>query len=336
MEKRMRFLGRMVLTLGLFAVPTALHAQGSWPERPITLIVPYAAGGYTDLVGRLTARYLEKTLGKSVIVDNRAGAGGIVGTQAVASSPPDGYTLCVCSVGAISVAPFAQKIGYDPLKDLAPVGIVSTIVQAVIVKKDLPINSPAELVAYAKANPGKLNYGSAGAGGLTHYAAELFEARTGTLMVHIPYKGGAPATTAVMSGDVDLSFANMTDALPQIEAGTVRGLAVTSRERSPYLPNLPSIHETVAPDFLVETWNGVMAAPKTPEPIINKLSDALLKMADDPEIKEQMRKAGATTVKNTPAQFRAQIEQEMAQWKPLVAEIVAKEQAKEKGQANRN
>jgi tripartite-type tricarboxylate transporter receptor subunit TctC len=336
MEMGMRFLGRMVLTLGLFAVPTALHAQGGWPERPITLIVPYAAGGYTDLVGRLTARYLEKTLGKSVIVDNRAGAGGIVGTQAVASSPPDGYTLCVCSVGAISVAPFAQKIGYDPLKDLAPVGIVSTIVQAVIVKKNLPINSPAELVAYAKANPGKLNYGSAGAGGLTHYAAELFEARTGTVMVHIPYKGGAPATTAVMSGDVDLSFANMTDALPQIEAGTVRGLAVTSRERSPYLPNLPSIHETVAPDFLVETWNGVMAAAKTPEPIINKLSDVLLKMADDPEIKEQMRKAGATTVKNTPAQFRAQIEQEMAQWKPLVAEIVAKEQAKEKGQANRN
>ncbi|WP_198164610.1 Bug family tripartite tricarboxylate transporter substrate binding protein [Rhodoplanes sp. Z2-YC6860] len=332
----MRFLGRMLLTLGLFAGPTALHAQGNWPERPITLIVPYAAGGYTDLVGRLTARYLEKTLGKSVIVDNRAGAGGIVGTQAVASSPPDGYTLCVCSVGAISVAPFAQKISYDPLKDLAPVGIVSTIVQAVIVKKDLPVNSPAELVAYAKANPGKLNYGSAGAGGLTHYAAELFEARTGTLMVHIPYKGGAPATTAVMAGDVDLSFANMTDALPQIEAGTVRGIAVTSRERSPYLPNLPSIHETVAPDFLVETWNGVLVAPKTPEAIISKLSDALIKMADDPEIKEQMRKAGATTVKNTPAQFRAQIEQEMAQWKPLVAEIVAKEQAKEKGQANRN
>ncbi len=321
----MRLLGRMLLTLGVFAMPTASHAQGNWPERPITLIVPYAPGGYTDLVGRLTARYMEKALGKSVIVDNRAGAGGIVGTGAVATSAPDGYTFCVCSVGAISVAPFAQKIPYDPVKDLAPVGIVSTIVQAVIVKKDLPVKSMAELVAYAKANPGKLNYSSSGAGGLTHYAVELFEARTGTRMVHIPFKGGAPSTAAVVSGDVDLAFANMTDALPQVEAGTVRGIAVTSLERSPYLPNLPSVHETVAPNFLVETWNAIMAPGKTPEPIISKLSDVLLKMADDPEIKEQMRKAGSSTVKTTPAQFRDQIAQEMAQWKPMVAEILAKE-----------
>jgi tripartite-type tricarboxylate transporter receptor subunit TctC len=332
----MRFLGRMLLTLGLFAMPTTLHAQDNWPQRTITLIVPYAAGGYTDLVGRLTARYLEKALGKTVIVDNRVGAGGLVGTQATASAAPDGYTFCLCSVGAISIAPFAQKISYDPVKDLAPVGIVSTIVQAVIVKKDSPVKSLVELVAYAKANPGKLNYGSAGAGGLTHYSVELFEARTGTHMVHIPFKGGAPATSAVMSGDVDLSFANMTDALPQIEAGTVRGIGVTSLERLPYLPNLPSVHETVAPNFLVETWNGVMAPAKTPEAIINKLSEALLKMADDPDIKEQMRKAGSSTVKSTPAQFRAQIEQEMAQWKPMVAEILAKEAAKEKVPASRN
>ena len=136
------------------------------------------------------------------------------------------------------------------------------------------MKSMAELVAYAKANPGKLNYGSSGAGGLTHYAVELFEARTGTDMVHIPFRGGAPATAALVAGEVDLSFANMTDALPQIEAGTVRGLAVTSQERSPYLPELPSMHETVVPDFLVETWNGIIAPPKTPEPIIAKLSEA--------------------------------------------------------------
>jgi len=332
----MKLLGRMLLlTLSLLAVPTTLHAQGAWPDRPITLIVPYAPGGYTDLVGRLTARYMEKALGKSVIVENRAGAGGIVGTQAVANATPDGYTFCICSVGAVSIAPFAQKISYDPAKDLAPVGIVSTIVQAVIVKKDLPVKSMAELVAYAKANPGKLNYGSSGAGGLTHYAVELFEARTGTHMVHIPFKGGAPATAAVMSGDIDLSFANMTDALPQIEAGTVRGLAVTSLERSPYFPNIPSIHEAAVPNFLVETWNGIIAPPKTPEPIINKLSDVLIRMADDPEIKDQMRKAGGNTVKTTPAQFRSQIEQEMAQWKPMVAEILAKEKAKEAEQAKK-
>ena len=206
------------------------------PAATITFIVPYASGGYTDLVGRLTARYVEKALGKPVIVESRPGAGGIVGTQAVASAAPDGYTFCVCSVGAVSIALFAQKVGYDPLRDLAPVGIVSSIVQAVIVKKDLPATTMAEFVSYAKANPGKLNYGSSGAGGLTHYSVELFQVRTGTKAVHIPFKGSAPATAAVVSGEVDFAFANMTDALPQIEAGTVRGLAVTSLERSPYLP----------------------------------------------------------------------------------------------------
>jgi tripartite-type tricarboxylate transporter receptor subunit TctC len=314
----------LALTLGIVLAPSMVHAQDAWPSRAITFVVPYAPGGYTDLVGRLTARYVEKALGKPVVVENRVGAGGIVGTQAVASAAPDGYTFCVCSVGAVSIAPFAQKLGYDPLQDLAPVGIVSSIVQAVIVKKDLPVKSMAELVAYAKANPGKLNYGSSGVGGLTHYSVELFQARTGTKAVHIPFKGGAQSTAAVLAGEVDFSFANMTDALPQIEAGLVRGLAVTSLDRSPYFPDLPSVHETIIPNFLVETWNAIIAPPKTSEPIIRKMSEILLKMADDPEAKETMRKAGANTVKTTPEQFRAQIQQEMAQWQPLIKEIAEK------------
>jgi tripartite-type tricarboxylate transporter receptor subunit TctC len=289
------------------------------------LVVPYAPGGYTDLTARLTGRYLEKALGKPVVIDGRPGAGGIVGTQAVATAAPDGYTFCVCSVGAVSVAPFAQKVAYDPIKDLAPVSIISTIVQAVVVKKSLPVTSMAELVAYAKANPGKLNFGSSGAGGLTHYSVELFQARTGTSMVHIPFKGGAPAMAAVLSGDIDLSFANMTDALPQIEAGAVRGLAVTSLGRSPYFPNLPSIHETVSPHFIVETWNAIIAPPRTPDAIINRMADVLNKMADDPEIIAAMSKLGASTVKSTPQQFRAQIAQEIEQWKPLIKEIADKE-----------
>ncbi len=290
----------------------------------MTFVVPYAPGGYTDLVARLTARYVEKALGKPVVIDNRAGAGGIVGTQAVANAAPDGYTFCVCSIGAISIAPFAQKIGYDPMQELAPVGIVSSIVQVVIVKKDLPVKTMAELVSYARSNPGKLNYSSSGAGGLTHYSVELFQARTGTKTVHIPFKGGSLATAAVVSGEVDFAFANMTDGLPQVEGGTVRGLAVTSLERSIYFPNLPSVHEAVVPNFIAESWNGVMAPAKTPEPIIRKLSEVFIKMADDPEVKETMRKAGANTVKTTPAQFRAQIEQEMEQWKPLIKEIAEK------------
>jgi tripartite-type tricarboxylate transporter receptor subunit TctC len=322
----MKHLARLMssLVLGMALAPGMALAQDAWPSRSITFIVPYAAGGYTDLVGRMTARYVESALGKTVIVDNRAGAGGIVGTQAVANAAPDGYTFCVCSVGAISIAPFAQKVGYDPVRDLAPIGIVSSIAQAVIVNKDLPVKTMADLVSYAKAHPGKLNYGSSGIGGLTHYSVELFLARTGTTAVHIPFKGGAPATAAVVSGDVDFAFGNMTDALPQIEAGVVRGLAVTSLERSAYFPDLPTVRETVIPGFVAETWNGIIAPPKTPEPIIRRMSEILIKMADDRSFEESMRKAGANTVKTTPEQYRAQIAQEIAQWKPLIGEIAEK------------
>ena len=320
----MKYIASLALLLGIASAPSLVAAQDAWPNRSMMFVVPYAPGGYTDLVARLTARYVEKALGKPVVIDNRAGAGGIVGTQAVANAAPDGYTFCVCSIGAISIAPFAQKIGYDPMQELAPVGIVSSIVQVVIVKKDLPVKTMAELVSYARSNPGKLNYSSSGAGGLTHYSVELFQARTGTKTVHIPFKGGSLATAAVVSGEVDFAFANMTDGLPQVEGGTVRGLAVTSLERSIYFPNLPSVHEAVVPNFIAESWNGVMAPAKTPEPIIRKLSEVFIKMADDPEVKETMRKAGANTVKTTPAQFRAQIEQEMEQWKPLIKEIAEK------------
>jgi tripartite-type tricarboxylate transporter receptor subunit TctC len=322
----MKHLAGLVLSLGIALAPSMPRAQDAWPARPITFVVPYGAGGYTDLVARVTVRYVEKALGRPVIVDNRAGAGGIVGTQVVANAAGDGYTFCVCSIGAISIAPFDpnQKAGYDPLRDLAPVGIISSIAQVVIVKKDLPAKTLAEFVSYAKANPGKLNYGSSGAGGLTHYSVELFQARTGIKVVHIPFKSGAPSTAAVVAGEVDFAFANMTEGLPQVQAGSVRGLAVTSLKRSPYLPDLPTVGETVLPGFVVETWNGIMAPSKTPEPIIRKLSEILLKMADDPEVKEIMRRAGADTVKTTPEQYRAQIDQEIAQWKPFIQEIAEK------------
>jgi tripartite-type tricarboxylate transporter receptor subunit TctC len=320
----MRQLAGLACALAMALAAGVSHAQDVWPSRTITFIVPYAAGGYTDLVARLAARYVEAALGKTVIVDDRAGAGGIVGTQAVANAAPDGYTFCVCSIGAISIAPFIQKVGYDPVRDLAPIAVVSSIAQIVIVKKDLPVKTLAELVAYAKAHPGKLNYGSSGAGGLTHYAVELFQTRTGTTAVHIPFKGGAQSTAAVIAGEVDFSFANMTDALPQVEAGAVRALAVTSKGRSAYFPDVPTVHETVLPDFIVDSWNGIIAPPGTPAPIIRKMSEILLKMADDPAMKESMRKAGADTVKSTPEEYRAQIAQEIAQWKPLIAEMAEK------------
>jgi tripartite-type tricarboxylate transporter receptor subunit TctC len=317
----MNRLGRLVSGFVLASAPSMAQAQDGWPSRNMTFIVPYAAGGYTDLVGRITARYVENALGKTVVVDNRAGAGGIVGTQAVANAAPDGYTFCVCSVGAISIAPFAQKLGYDPMRDLEPVGLVSSIAQIVIVNKGLPVNAMANFVSYAKAHPDKLNYGSSGAGGLTHYSVELFLARIGVTAVHVPFRGGGLSTAAVISGDVEFAFANMTDALPYVEAGLVRGLAVTSLQRSTYFPDLPTVHESAVPNFIAESWNGIIAPPKTPASIIRRLSEILIKMADNPDVKEKMRRAGADTVKTTPAQFRTQIQQEIAQWKPLIAEI---------------
>ncbi|KAA0077790.1 tripartite tricarboxylate transporter substrate binding protein [Tardiphaga sp. P9-11] len=311
------------LLMGTGLSATTASAQ-EWPTKPIKLVVPYAPGGYTDAVGRITARFLEKELGQTVIVDNRAGGGGIVGSDLVSKSPGDGYTLCVCSVGAISIAPVAQTTSYDPIKSFKPISVVSTIPQTVIVNPSLPINSMEDLVKYAKANPGKLTYGSSGAGGLMYFSVALFDARVGTKMTHVPFKGGSPATAAVVSGEVNLSFTNMTDALPQIEANTVRALAVTSATRSEFTPKLPTVAETVSPGYAVESWNGVMAPASTPDAIIAKVSDALKKMAADPEVKKNMAVAGASTMFTTPAEYTAQITREVDQWRTLLKEISEK------------
>jgi tripartite-type tricarboxylate transporter receptor subunit TctC len=314
-------LAALLMGTGLNA--TVASAQ-EWPTKPIKLVVPYAPGGYTDAVGRITARFLEKELGQTVIVDNRAGGGGIVGSDLVSKSPGDGYTLCVCSVGAISIAPVAQTTSYDPIKSFKPISVVSTIPQTVIVNPSLPINSMEDLVKYAKANPGKLTYGSSGAGGLMYFSVALFDARVGTKMTHVPFKGGSPATAAVVSGEVNLSFTNMTDALPQIEANTVRALAVTSATRSEFTPKLPTVGETVSPGYAVESWNGIMAPAATPDAIIAKLSEVLKKMAVDPEVKKNMAVAGASTVFTTPAEYTAQINKEVEQWRTLLKEIAEK------------
>jgi len=314
----------IVLSVWVILGVTHAAAQTEWPTKTIRFVVPYAPGGYTDSVGRITARYVEKALGQTVIVDNRAGGGGIVGTDLVSKSPGDGYTFCVCSVGAVSIAPVAQSVQYDPINGFRPVSLVSTIPQTVIVKPSLPVNSMQELVAYAKASPGKLNYGSSGAGGLMYFSVALFEARTGTTMTHVPFKGGAPATAAVVSGEVDFAFTNMTDALPQMEANTVRALAVTSTERSPFTPKLPTIAEVMLPGYSAESWNGIMAPAGTPDAIISKLSDVLKKMAADPDVQKSMAIAGASTVFTTPEEYKIRIGQEIEQWKGLLKEIADK------------
>ncbi|HEV2574800.1 MAG TPA: tripartite tricarboxylate transporter substrate binding protein [Beijerinckiaceae bacterium] len=312
------------LLASAFALSEPASAQPIWPNKPIKLIVPYAAGGYTDIVGRITARYLEKEFGYPAIIENRAGAGGIVGTDVVSKSDPDGYTLCVCSIGAISVAPVVQAVQYDPLKDLTPIAMVSTITQMVIVKNALPVHSMKDLVAYAKANPDKLSYASSGAGGLMYFSAELFQMRTGTKLVHVPFRGGAPATMAVVSGDVDLTFTNLTDALPQVQGNTVRSLAVTSLERSPFAPDVPTIAETVQPGFNVATWNAIMGPRNMPDAITQRIAAVLDKMGTDSEVKSGMEKVGATLIYVGPNDFRKAIIQEIEQWRALLKEDTPK------------
>ncbi len=305
----------------LLAATIPAAAQDRWPERPLRLIVPYAPGGYTDAVGRLTGRYLERALGQSVVVENRAGAGGIVGTEATARAAPDGYTFCMCSVGAVSIAPVADRVNYDPVADLGPISLVSAIPQMVIVNPAVPAQTLAELIAFARANPDRLNYASSGVGGLMHFSVELFLARTGVHMTHVPYRGGAPATLAVVTGEAQLTFTNMTDALPQVQAGTVRALAVTALERSSFAPSVPTVIEAGLPGFSAESWNGMIGPAGLPEPIVRHLSGVLAEMARSPEVIAGMAAVGAVPVATTPEEFAARIRAELEQWRETLRQI---------------
>jgi tripartite-type tricarboxylate transporter receptor subunit TctC len=307
----------LVLTLGIALAPGAAPAQDAWPNRPITLVVPYAPGGYTDLVARLTARYVEKALGKSVVVDNRAGAGGIVGTQAVATAPPDGYTWCICSIGAISIAPFAQKVAYDPVQDLAPVGIVSSIVQAVIVKKDLPVKTMGELVSHAKANPGKLNFASAGVGTGIHMAGEQFKMMAGVNMVHVPYRGAGNAMTDLIGGQVQLMFDTMAASIPHIRGGKVRALAVTTATRSTLLPELPTVADFV-PGYEASGPFGLGAPKDTPPAIIEKLNREINAVLADPKVKARLADLGSEPLTGSPAEIGRMLAGETEKWAKVI------------------
>ena len=296
-------------------------ASAAWPERNITFIVPYAPGGLTDSIGRITAQHVSKALGRTVVVENRPGAGGIVGSDIVAKSKPDGYTFCVCGSGAISIAPIAQKgVNYRPLTDFEFIGMLNTNPQVVLVNPKLPIDSIPSLIDYAKKNPGKLNYGSSGIGGLMHFSVALFQSRTGTKMTHIPYAGGAPATIAVLAGEADLVFTNSTDAMPHLDSKDVRAIAVTSLERASFAPNMPTVADTV-PGYDVVVWNGLFAPKGTPKEILEKLASIVGKMSEDAEVKAAMAKVGAAVDNRTTDKFYAFIKAEIDQWAGLLKEI---------------
>src|SRR3954452_21101529 len=303
----------VLLALTAFCIVTPLQAtsaQDAYPNRLIKLIVPFAAGGNTDVVGRITAAYMQKALNVNVVVENRAGAGGINGTDVVAKAAPDGYTLCLCGIGPITVSPATEKLPYDPLKDLAPISLVNTNPLILIVNPNLNAKSGAELAALSKSTPGGLSYGTVGAGGLMQFAAEIFRVKTDSKFTSVPYRGGALGTSAVVSGGEELAFSNMSDAMAQMAAGTVRALAITTAHRSPQTPNIPTLMKLGLVDYPVESWNGLFAPAGTPQPIVDKLAQVMAQMVQDEALQKRMADIGSIPVANSPAEYARMLREE--------------------------
>jgi tripartite-type tricarboxylate transporter receptor subunit TctC len=317
MKKLMVALVMLTTSAGL----DAAAAQEAYPNRLIKLVVPFAAGGNTDVVGRVTANYMQKALHVNVVVENRAGAGGINGTDAVAKAAPDGYTLWVCGIGPITVSPATEKLPYEPLTDLAPISLINTNPLILIVNPKIDARNGAELAALSKTTPGGLSYGTVGAGGLMQFAAEIFRVKTGSKFTSVPYRGGAIATMAVVSGEVQLAFSNMSDAIAQIGAGTVRPLAITTAKRSPLAPDVPTLREQNLVDYPVESWNALFAPAGTPQPVIDRLAGVIAQMAKDEAIQKSMSDIGSVAVANSPAEFARMLHEETGQWAKALKEI---------------
>ena len=294
-------------------MPFTVVAQ-DYPERPLRLIVPYAPGGGTDLTSRLLAQRLTDGLRRQVIVDNRAGGAGNIGAEIAARSAPDGYTLLMASISfSVNVSMFS-RLGYDPVKDFDPVSLVATVPLIVVVHPSVPAKSIQELIALAKARPGKLNYASGGTGTANHIAGELFKYMTGTDIVHVPYKGGGPALADVIAGQVQLLFNTMTSTVAFVGSGKLRALAVTGTQRSPGVPELPTVAEAGVPGFDVGAWFGVVTPTGTPRAVVNKLNAEIVRITRLPEAREQFAAQGAAPVGSTPEEFRRYIAGEIAKW----------------------
>jgi len=293
-------------------------AWAQYPDRPIKLIVPYAPGGSADIVARMVSDEWAKALGGTIVIENRGGAGGNVGVDAVAKSKPDGYTIGLQTVSlAINPALF-PKMPYDTLKDLAPISMVASSQHVLVVNNDVPTQNVKELIALAKKEPGKMTYASAGPGSTFHMAAELFKAVSGTNIVHIPYRGGGPALIDVMSGQVQLCFPVLSAAQGQIQSGKIRALGVTGTKRSPLMPDVPTIAEAGLPGYAFDTWFIVFAPADTPKSAIDTLNAALNKVLTDKAQVERMNSQGFEATPSTPAQARARLETELPQWDKLV------------------
>jgi tripartite-type tricarboxylate transporter receptor subunit TctC len=315
---RRRLQSAPIATAALFVFAVAAPADEAraqaYPDKPIRLIVPAGPGGPTDVPARLLSQILPK-LGQPVVVENRAGAGGAIGARAVVAAPPDGYTLLVGNTSVFAVAPaVSASAGYDPTRQLAAVAKFSESYQILVVRPDFPAKSARELIALAKRRPGELNYAHTGVGGLPHMTGELFKSAAGVDIVGVPYKGGGESVTAVLGGQVQMTFESITILLPLIREGRLRALAVTSRVRTPLAPDLPTMIEAGVPDYEVTTFNGVAAPAGTPEAIVARLNAAINEGLVAPEMQETITKLGAVAVPGTAADFAAFIAAQERKW----------------------
>ncbi len=313
--------------LGVMAAPVApAHAQGAaYPTKPIRLVVPFPPGGATDILARAIAQRWSETLGQQVVVDNRPGAGGNIGSDLVAKSAPDGYTLLMGTVGTHAINPsLYTKMPYDHIRDFAPVILVAGVPNVMEVNPSVPAHTVQEFIAYAKANPGKVNFASSGSGTSIHLSGELFKVMAGVEMTHVPYKGSAPALQDLLGGQVQVMFDNLPPSLPQIRSGKLRALAVTSATRSAALPDVPTIAESGLPGFEASSWFGVLAPAGTPPAIIARLNADGVKWLATPEAKEKMLTLGANAVGGSPEDFAAHIRAETAKWAKVVKDSGAR------------
>jgi tripartite-type tricarboxylate transporter receptor subunit TctC len=321
--KRMNLLARPALICCLVIAAFAATPNASavdYPVRPIKLVVPYAAGGPTDVLGRLVADYLGRDLKQAVIVENKPGAQGAIGAEAVARADPDGYTLFVAAGSIIVLNPMLyKKLSYDPVKDFRMLALVTDLPVVMEVHPSVPAKTVAEFVAYAKQNPGKLNFGSAGTGGTIHLAGEMFKQMAGIEMTHVPYKGAGPALTDLLSGNIQVMFDSMGTALPPVKAGLLRPLGVSSTQRSPDLPDVPTIAESGYPDYAVSVWYGIVAPSKLPDEIAQKIGASLDRALNDDTFRASLEKIGFPVFRpRSAAAITEFIDADRARWSAVI------------------
>ena len=310
----MSLLPRLGLLLSAAALWSTPAFAQTWPTKPLKIVVPFAPGGNTDSIARLTGEFLGRKLGTTVIVENRPGGNGALAGDAVARAAPDGYTLFMATAPQMAILPQLTRTNYDPVKDFEPITIVASNVFAMAVGSGTPAASLGEFVNAAKAQPGKISYASAGNGSVSHLSMAMFIARAKLDMVHVTYKGGAPAIADVMAGHVPVYFANLPEVLPQMQGGKIRVLAVSSPRRVAQLPNVPTIAESGWPDFRTETWNGLAAPARTPKAIVERIASEMASVAKDPDFVKRMDTLGVEVICNTPAAFAAQLREDIGVW----------------------